>query len=168
MKSFSLAAFLGLAAVLTGCGTAHSTVQSNASTPMKSPLMQTFVGFGDVIQTAKGVQVTVSADTLFMKKSSRLSKAGTAIVDEIAAAILKYPGNQVMVTAYTDNRGTDMKNVAFSQRRADRVKKELIRLGVLTDSVSAVGNGPVEPVAPNDTPEGKAKNRRIVFDISAS
>jgi outer membrane protein OmpA-like peptidoglycan-associated protein len=166
MKGFCLRAFLGLAVLLTGCGTAQ--VRSNAPASMKNPQMQDFMGFGRVIQTAIGIRLTVSADTLFMKKSSRLSKIGDAIVDEIAAAILKYPDAKVIVTAYTDNRGSDMKNVKFSQHRADRVEKELVMQGVLTDDVSALGNGPVEPVAPNDSAEGKAKNRRIVFDISAS
>ncbi|SRR5665213_387719 len=168
MKGYWLTLFLGLAVISNGCGTAQPIVQTNSSASMKNPQMQAFMGFGDVIQTAKGLQVTIGADTLFMKKSSRLSKSGTAIVDEIAAAILKYPGDKVMVTAYTDNKGTDMKNVAFSQRRADRVKKELIKQGMGADQVSALGNGPVESVASNDSAEGRAKNRRIVFEISAS
>jgi|SRR5665213_3436221 len=168
MKDHFFKVFFGLAVLLGGCGPTHSMVQSNSSEPMKSPQMQAFMGFGDVIQTANGIQVTVGAETLFMKKSSRLSKSGTAIVDEIAAAILKYPGDKVMVTAYTDNAGTDMKNVAFSQRRADRIKKVLIKRGMGADQVSALGSGPVESVAPNDSAEGRAKNRRIVFEISAS
>jgi OOP family OmpA-OmpF porin len=168
MKGYWLTVFLALAVISNGCGTAQPMVRSDSSASMKNPQMQAFMGLGDVVQTASGIQLTVGADTLFMKKSSRLSKSGTAIVDEIAAAILKYPGDKVMVTAYTDNTGTDMKNVAFSQRRADRIKKVLIKQGMGADQVNALGNGPVESVAPNDSAEGRVKNRRIVFEISAS
>jgi outer membrane protein OmpA-like peptidoglycan-associated protein len=133
----------------------------------KNPQMQAFLGLGQVEQTIKGIQVTVSADVLFRKHSSHLSHDGTMKVDSLAAALLKYPNDQVIVVGYTDNSGTDMKNVAFSQHRADSVKKELIHQGLLATNISAVGNGPVEAVAPNDAEVDKAKNRRIVFLISS-
>lgn len=133
----------------------------------ENPQMQAFLGLGEVEQTMKGFQVTVSADAIFKKHSSRLSHDGTVKVDAIAAALLKYPNDQVVVVGYTDNSGTDMKNVAFSQHRADSVKRELTKQGLLAINISAVGNGPVEAVAPNDREVNKAKNRRIVFLISS-
>ncbi len=157
---------MGWLLFLTSCGTTHSMVKGSTS-PQKNPQMQAFLGLGEVEQTMKGIQVTVSADAIFKKHSSRLSHDGTVNVDAIAAALLKYPNDQVIVVGYTDNSGTDMKNVAFSQRRADSVKKELIRQGLLASNLSAVGNGPAEPVAPNDTAENKKKNRRILFLISS-
>jgi outer membrane protein OmpA-like peptidoglycan-associated protein len=126
MKIFCLGMILGLAALLTGCGASHSMVKDNSSSPAPGPQMQAFFGLGDVVQTVNGVQVTVSADKLFKKNSHHFSKAGLQMVDAIAAAILKYPGGSVAVNGYTDNVGTDMKNVKFSQRRADEVKKELV------------------------------------------
>ncbi len=167
MKMFCLGAFLGLAAVLTGCGVTHSMVK-NSSSPAPGAQMQAFFGLGDVIQTVNGIQVTVNADKIFRKNSHRLNKDGVETVDAMAAAILKYPGVFVAVTGYTDNTGTDMKNVKFSQRRADEVKKELMKQGILAEKISAVGNGPVEPAAPNDSAADRARNRRIVFQINAS
>jgi outer membrane protein OmpA-like peptidoglycan-associated protein len=166
MKGFYLTVFLSLAVVIASCGTTHSMVKGS-SNAKKNSQIQAFLGLGEVERTMKGIQVTVSADAIFKKHSSRLSHDGTVKVDAIAAALLKYPNDQVVVVGFTDNSGTDMKNVAFSQLRAHSVKSELIKQGLLAANISAVGNGPVEAVAPNDTEIDKAKNRRIVFLISS-
>jgi chemotaxis protein MotB len=95
-----------------------------------------------------------------------LTKAGSAKLAAIAAVILKYPESKILVIGYTDNQGTDVKNVKFSENRATRVMVELVKQGIAAANVNAVGNGPAEPIAPNNSEANKAKNRRIVFDIN--
>lgn len=165
MKGLSLAAVIGLALIWGGC--AHRGMVKSSSSSTQSAQMRAFVDFGDVVKTNSGLRITLSADTLFRKHSHHLSKDGLAKLDSIAAVLLKYPNDQVAVNGYTDNVGTDMKNVKFSQRRADSVKAELVKQGVAKANVSAVGNGPAEPVGDNTTENGRMQNRRIVLEISA-
>ncbi len=66
---------------------------------------------------------------------------------------------------YTDSDGSEQGNLKVSQQRADAVRVELVSMGVPTAQLSAVGYGEANPVAPNDTPENKAKNRRVVFVV---
>jgi outer membrane protein OmpA-like peptidoglycan-associated protein len=166
MKFYCFLAFLSLAAISTGCGTTHSVARTNGSSYSHTISIKDFLQLGRVVQTSKGIEVTITSDQLFLKKSSRLTKAGAAKVDSMAAAILKQPDLKVLVIGYTDNTGTDMKNVRFSENQATRVMVELVKQGILAANVNAVGNGPVEQVAPNDSAENKAKNSRIVFEIN--
>lgn len=83
--------------------------------------------------------------------------------------ILKaYPAAKLKIGGYTDNDGPAAANKKISQQRADAVVKALVDLGVAGDRLEAEGYGPEFPVCPaNDTPECKAKNRRIAVRVSA-
>lgn len=69
----------------------------------------------------------------------------------------------VEISGHTDITGSYKKNMDLSQRRADSVRDWLIRNGVAPDRIFTKGYGPDQPVATNDTPEGRQKNRRIEF-----
>ncbi|MFV0436538.1 MAG: OmpA family protein [Desulfopila sp.] len=73
------------------------------------------------------------------------------------------PDLQVTVEGHTDSVGTDMYNQKLSERRARAVVNYLESLGVPASQLSSVGYGESDPVASNATPEGRAKNRRVVF-----
>jgi OmpA-OmpF porin, OOP family len=85
------------------------------------------------------------------------------------AAILKaYPAVKIKLGGYTDNTGSAEGNVKISQKRADKVKADLIKMGATADQISeAVGYGPQFPVCEaNDTPECKARNRRVACKVA--
>jgi len=67
------------------------------------------------------------------------------------------------VQGHTDSQGSDAVNDPLSQQRAEAVVKALEGLGVDGFNLRAVGKGSHEPVAPNTTDEGRAKNRRVEF-----
>lgn len=69
----------------------------------------------------------------------------------------------VEIAGYTDNVGSDASNQKLSEKRANSVRDWLVREGVNPERIKAVGYGESNPIASNDTPEGKQKNRRIEF-----
>ena len=72
-----------------------------------------------------------------------------------------YPNIQLKVGGYTDNTGSEDLNLRLSKQRADTVVSALVALGLEEDRFNAEGFGPAHPIATNDTPEGRAQNRRI-------
>jgi outer membrane protein OmpA-like peptidoglycan-associated protein len=113
----------------------------------------------------------VSGRTIaFDKESDKLSTEGRNIVDEVAGVILAMPDKtlRVEVGGYTDSKGSDGGNKRLSQRRATAVKNRLVLKGVPAARIDAVGFGEANPIADNNTEDGKAQNRRIEFKIVGS
>jgi len=71
----------------------------------------------------------------------------------------------VRVEGHTDSVGSDKYNQRLSERRAHAVVKYLIGKGIESNRLQAAGFGESRPIAPNETPEGRAKNRRTEFHI---
>ena len=102
----------------------------------------------------------------FEPGSSVLKPEGLAIVNDMAAVLLKMPGKKVEVIGHTDAMGGRDANIALSIARADTVRVQLARTGVPIGLVSTSGAGPDRPVASNATQDGRARNRRIEFRVS--
>jgi len=81
-------------------------------------------------------------------------------IDSIAAALKAHPSATIRVESHTDSIGTPESNLDLSQSRADAIKSELVDRGVVAANIETAGMGQDLPVASNDTPEGRAKNRR--------
>jgi outer membrane protein OmpA-like peptidoglycan-associated protein len=77
------------------------------------------------------------------------------------------PDAAVTVLGHTDAVGTDAYNDNLSARRAANVIRELVRRGVRSDQLSEVAIGKRQPIAPNDTETGRARNRRVEFLVSS-
>lgn len=97
--------------------------------------------------------------------SAELTAGGRAILDEMAAALVRIGRQQVRVIGHTDSVGPRQANVALSLQRAIAVKEYLEAAGVDADNLGVQGFGPDRPVAGNDTEEGRARNRRIEFRV---
>jgi outer membrane protein OmpA-like peptidoglycan-associated protein len=78
----------------------------------------------------------------------------------------QYPLVRVQIQGHTDNTGKAEANQLLSENRASSVKKYLVSKGVDTDRLDEVGYGQDQPIADNATPEGRAKNRRVVFKVT--
>jgi len=70
------------------------------------------------------------------------------------------------VAGYTDYIGSNEYNLKLSVRRANSVKKYLLKRHVPASSITITGYGEENPIAPNETPEGRQKNRRVEFQIT--
>lgn len=113
------------------------------------------------------LNAAVSATPIpFATGTAALTTASDPILDKVATAARKYGGVKVSVNGYTDADGDAAANQALSQKRADAVKAALVKRGVPAEQLVATGYGEASPVAPNDTPENKAKNRRVVFAVA--
>lgn len=102
----------------------------------------------------------------FEAGSSVLRPAGRSILDEMATALLKMGSRKVEVIGHTDSQGARDTNIVLSLARADAVRSYLASKGVPPSLITTSGSGPDRPVAANDTPEGRARNRRIEFRVS--
>jgi outer membrane protein OmpA-like peptidoglycan-associated protein len=109
--------------------------------------------------------ITTATPIPFAPNSATLDPAATPILQQISAAILQHPGTHIEVQGYTDSDGSEQGNLSTSQKRADAVRLQLVSMGVPSTQLSAKGYGEANPIAPNDTPENKAKNRRVVFVV---
>lgn len=102
----------------------------------------------------------------FESGSATLTLAGRAILDEMGAAIKQLGNPKVQLIGHTDSQGNRQANVALSLARAGTVRNYLIEKGIPAEALAASGAGPDQPVASNDTLEGRAKNRRIEFRLA--
>jgi len=73
----------------------------------------------------------------------------------------KNPNEKLSLTGYTDSDGDDDSNIVLSKKRAGIVKAILVKDGFADADLILIGKGETEPIADNDTPENKAKNRRV-------
>jgi outer membrane protein OmpA-like peptidoglycan-associated protein len=109
----------------------------------------------------KDGKVVVSGGILFETDSARLAPSAADLVRRISDTMKKHPNLKISVVGHTDSTGDYNYNVQLSERRAKAFADALIKDGVAANRLTAVGVGPQSPVAPNDTPEGRAQNRRV-------
>lgn len=86
-------------------------------------------------------------------------------LDETAQILKKFPQTKITVKGYSDSIGNPAYNVALSQRRAKAVANALIARGVKAENVTAVGYGAANPIASNQTAEGRRLNRRVELEL---
>jgi OmpA-OmpF porin, OOP family len=101
----------------------------------------------------------------FEPGNSTLTPNGLQVLDLLVPVLQKLPGRKFEVIGHTDSQGGRSHNIALSAARADSVKAYLGTKGIATDLIQTSGVGPDRPVAPNDTAEGRARNRRIELRV---
>lgn len=97
----------------------------------------------------------------FLSSSAQLTSTSVIVLAEVARSLLAYPDALIEVRGHTDAVGPAEANRDLSHRRAMAVRDALIQLGVAPSRITAVGYGEDYPLAPNDIPEGRARNRRV-------
>ena len=101
----------------------------------------------------------------FESGSARLTPLGQDILAEMAASMIEIGDARVQVVGHTDDVGNRQANLALSHARAEAVRDHLVTLGVPRANLAVLGKGPDEPVADNATDDGRARTRRIQFQI---
>jgi len=108
------------------------------------------------------------SDLNFKTGSSELTSSSFPFLDNVAKSLADYPELILTLVGHTDNQGADDYNQNLSTNRANSVRTYLINKGIAENKIVAEGKGESEPITTNDTPEGRAKNRRVVFSLSVA
>jgi OOP family OmpA-OmpF porin len=101
----------------------------------------------------------------FETGSANLTRDSEASLERVFMALAANPAMRVEIAGYTDNVGNVKTNDRLSQRRADAVSAWLVKKGIGATRMTTIGKGGRDPLVPNTTPEGRAKNRRIEFHV---
>lgn len=100
---------------------------------------------------------------VFRSGSAEVQPESEEILQKALNTLIAYPDMQVEIHGYTDNTGSRSLNMRLSLQRAEAVKQWLVDKGIEAERLTAKGFGPDNPIAPNDTREGRQQNRRIEF-----
>ena len=153
-------------------GNSESKASSKAA-PVSAPVQAAPVAAEPEMQEAapepevRTITVRLNVEFEF-NKATVLAVYGDQL-DAIAAAMKAHDDIDLVLEGHTDSRGSDQYNMNLSQRRADAVKAKLVEdYGIPADRVSAVGYGESRPIASNDSDDGRARNRRVVGEMSFS
>ncbi|MCB1625315.1 MAG: OmpA family protein [Pseudomonadales bacterium] len=103
----------------------------------------------------------------FDSATSNLDAASSRTIDDVAKVLAAYPSAHVELQGHTDSSGDADKNRTLSQARATAVLNALVNRGIAADRLSARGFGADNPRVSNDTPEGRAENRRTEVVVTA-
>lgn len=104
---------------------------------------------------------TMAADALFDFDKYELKPAGRELLDEVADALVKCPTLILTMSGHTDNVGSMEYNMVLSRRRVEAGRNYLLEKGIDPSRLSVSWHSFNKPVATNDTPEGRAQNRRL-------
>jgi outer membrane protein OmpA-like peptidoglycan-associated protein len=110
--------------------------------------------------------LTIPGSLLFAQGTSILLPSARGNLDPIARVLQEQPAaNMIRVEAYTDSHGASERNQKLSQERAEAVRDYLVKCGVDAQQLQALGRGIENPIASNDSAEGRATNRRVLIVI---
>jgi outer membrane protein OmpA-like peptidoglycan-associated protein len=115
--------------------------------------------------SARGLVANMS-DVLFRSGSFELLPGARERLAKVSGIVLAYPSLHVAIEGHTDSVGSDQYNQDLSEHRAEAVRDYFVQQGISSGSVEARGFGKSEPIASNDTPEGRQQNRRVELVLS--
>lgn len=101
----------------------------------------------------------------FETDSAQLRPSAYPVLDRVRDVLMRYPQARVRVIGHTDDRGSDKYNLDLSWRRARAAMSYLIQRGIAPERLEAEGRGERQPIASNKTAEGRARNRRVEFQV---
>ncbi len=121
-----------------------------------------------VTRVGEGLVVTFDSGLLFDFDKSELRSNARTNLEHLATSLQKYAGENVMVIGHTDNVGTAQYNQTLSEARAEAAATFLKQQGIDPARVRTRGMGEADPVASNETAEGRQLNRRVELALYAS
>jgi outer membrane protein OmpA-like peptidoglycan-associated protein/uncharacterized protein YidB (DUF937 family) len=148
--------------------TAQVTTPAVTAPPVTTPAVRAPTPPAAVTNTVTALNQGLNRTVLnFATGSAVVPNANSPELRTAADRIKSLPaGTVIEVAGHTDNTGNAAANMALSQRRAEAVRDALIKNGVAPSMLTAKGFGETKPIASNDTPDGRAQNRRTEFSVA--
>jgi len=130
--------------------------------------MKKVLGDAEVRRVGEGIVIDFKEKVLFGFDRSDLGASAATNLDKLINVLNKYPDTDIKILGHTDNKGTAEYNQGLSERRANSVSGYLRNHGINSGRISTKGMGENDPIASNDTEEGRSQNRRVEFVITAN
>jgi outer membrane protein OmpA-like peptidoglycan-associated protein len=118
----------------------------------------------DLLDLTQGNKIVLEG-IQFASAQATILPESAIILEKVQASMLAFPDVKVTIAGHTDSVGSDDNNRTLSLKRAQAVKDWLVAKKISAARIKVVGKGEAEPIATNDTAEGRAKNRRIEFIV---
>jgi outer membrane protein OmpA-like peptidoglycan-associated protein len=129
-------------------------------------LRQQTAGTGvEVIRNGDQLTLRMPSGITFATNESAVQPQFQPVLNDVASVLAEYPKTYIDVMGHTDADGTEVYNQALSERRAQSVAGYLSGRGVQSARLAAKGYGEVQPIASNETPDGKQANRRVEIKL---
>ena len=155
-----------IGAVLGGAGGAGGAGIGSQMDKQAEELKQNIPG-ATVERMGEGIRVTCDSGVLFDSGSSALLGGARHNMDQLATSLTCYPNTTLLIIGPTDNVGSPDANMNLSLRRSETAAHSLTPQGVQRP-IATRGMGETEPVASNETSDGRQSNRRVEVAIDAS
>jgi len=130
--------------------------------------MQNDIEGAKIERVEEGIKITFDSGILFDINKSNLRPEAMTNLQKLSQILNKYPDTEILVEGHTDSDGSDEYNLDLSQKRAQSVSNYLSGLQVNVTRFHVMGYGESQPIAGNDTVEGKQQNRRVDIAIYAN
>jgi len=132
---------------------------------LRARLLQQLNAVLETHDSARGL-ISDMGDVLFQTGKFELKPEARERLAKVSGILLAYPTLKIAIEGHTDSVGGDDYNQRLSEQRAEAVRDYFVQQGVSQDSVTAQGFGKTQPIASNDTPDGRQKNRRVELVLS--
>ena len=152
--------YTGITAASGTCTTKGDDFELVAPTPPPPPVKET-----PVVTEPTVMKGDISTPILFETDRSHVPETYYAEIDEAAKQLKENRGAYLVIDGNADTTGVEAHNEGLSLRRANAVKVLLVQRGIQANRIKSKGHGSDVPAAPNETPEGRQKNRRSVMTL---
>lgn len=122
----------------------------------------------EVERVGEGIKVTFDSGILFGFDSADLTAQAKENINNLANTLTKYEDTNILIEGHTDSRGDEQYNQKLSERRARAVSKALGDLGIRNVRMKEIGYGENQPIADNESDDGRSQNRRVEVAIFAN
>lgn len=130
--------------------------------------MKKVLGDAEVIREGEGIVINFKEKVLFAYDKSDLGANASTNLTKLVDILNRYPDTDIQIIGHTDSKGSDEYNQGLSERRAGAVVSYLKSNSISSSRLTAIGKGETDPIASNDTDDGRAQNRRVEFVITAN
>lgn len=123
----------------------------------------------DVERVGEGIRLVLNENAVrFATGKATLTSTAKANLDKLVPVFKEYADTNIQIYGYTDSTGSPEFNLTLSQKRAESVKNYLASNGLVSSRFKTTGLGIADPIATNDTADGRTQNRRVEFAILAN